>query len=374
MARKNRRDIVNESEVGTYLLSSRTVRRAFLAGHDPITGDDRSYRKRVIEKRLEDLASVFAVEVLEYSTADNHSYVIVRNRPDLVATWTDRDVARRWLRVNRSKLKLEPEPSPDRIERFLLDTKKLVRARKALSSISEFMGCLKQPVAREANIRDHAQDNFWAGRFESQRLEDDVALTACSAYVNMNLVRAERARGIEDSHGSSANARWQDEAERSGAMSAEGQDPPRDDGEVRDTKRNSNEPLRSGWLAPVAVAGDGYDGASAGRRASNEGYLHMTLQQQREVMDLLLQFEGLVKVRQDEQLQPDLPAVMQRIGVNAEQWTDTVRALRTRFNRELKVMAEMLAEARQRGASLPADEPRANGLSVRARRTRSPET
>ena len=107
MARKRRRDVIDETEVGAYHVWSRTVRRAFLTGVDPQTGVDYSYRKELIERRLEALASVFAIDCCDFTVLDNHLHLILRNRPDIVAGWSDEEVARRWLRLKRSELELK---------------------------------------------------------------------------------------------------------------------------------------------------------------------------------------------------------------------------------------------------------------------------
>ena len=45
------------------------------------------------------MASVFAVDVLTYAILSNHMHQILRNRPDVVKTWSDEQVAIRWLKV-----------------------------------------------------------------------------------------------------------------------------------------------------------------------------------------------------------------------------------------------------------------------------------
>ena len=346
MARKNRRDIVKASEVGLYLVSSRTVRRAFLLGNDPATGRDRSYRRRVIEKRMEDLASVFAVEVCDYSIADNHFFAILRIRPDLVPAWNDREVARRWLRVNRSRLELEPEPSAEMVDRLVMDDQRLGRARKALSCLSEFMGCLKQAVACEANLYDEVTDNFWGGRFQAVPLENEATLVASSAYVNMQLIRAERADGLADSEYTSAYVRLRDE-QLQGLR--DGRREVRNGEESDGRNEGRTEGPSSGWMQPVEVCVEksGYDGAAAGRRASNDGYVRMTFAEQRELIDSLLKYERDVQVSRDAFLKPELPAVLERVGVNAEQWVRAVLGIRRRFNHELLIMQKRIAEANE---------------------------
>lgn len=53
----------------------------------------------LIRRRLESLASVFGIDVLTYAVMSNHIHTILRNRPDVVAKWTDEQVAIRWLSV-----------------------------------------------------------------------------------------------------------------------------------------------------------------------------------------------------------------------------------------------------------------------------------
>ena len=62
-----RGQIVVEDMVGVYHCIARCVRRAFLCGIDPYTGQDYSHRKEWILDRLRDLAGLFAIEVCGYS-------------------------------------------------------------------------------------------------------------------------------------------------------------------------------------------------------------------------------------------------------------------------------------------------------------------
>jgi REP element-mobilizing transposase RayT len=180
---------------------------------------------------------VFAVEVLDFTVLDNHFHAILRNRPDLVAVWTDEEVGRRWLRLKRSELELNDEPTAEQLAEFLMDPARVARARKALSSISELMAHLKEPLARHANFVDSCCGNFWQGRFRN-----DAALLVCSLYVNMNPIRAGLADKPENAEHTSTHARLQDRMAGDEDLS------------------------QSGWLAAVHVDGDGYDGVAAGRR------------------------------------------------------------------------------------------------------------
>ena len=62
-----RSQIVVEDEVGVYHCIAQCVRRAFLCGVDPHTGQDFSHRKDWILDRMRELAGLFAIEVCDYS-------------------------------------------------------------------------------------------------------------------------------------------------------------------------------------------------------------------------------------------------------------------------------------------------------------------
>jgi hypothetical protein len=72
------------------------VRRAFLWGKDPVTGKDFEYLEAKIRRKLEFLARCFGLDILVYTVISNHLHVILRNRPDVVAGWSNEEVARRW--------------------------------------------------------------------------------------------------------------------------------------------------------------------------------------------------------------------------------------------------------------------------------------
>jgi REP element-mobilizing transposase RayT len=101
MPRSLRSDVYRPQEIAILHCVQRCVRRAYLSGIDNVSGKDYSFRKEWIRQRIEKLASVFGTDVLSYAILSNHMHLVLRSRPDVVATWSDRQVALRWLQMSR---------------------------------------------------------------------------------------------------------------------------------------------------------------------------------------------------------------------------------------------------------------------------------
>ena len=99
MPRALRSIVIDEDSVGTYHCIQRCVRRSFLCGEDSVSGKSYEHRKRWIQERLKFLAEVFGVEVLAFAIMSNHIHLVLRNRPDVVKSWSDLEVAKRWWKL-----------------------------------------------------------------------------------------------------------------------------------------------------------------------------------------------------------------------------------------------------------------------------------
>lgn len=192
-----RHHVVREGEIAIYHTWSRCVQRAFLCGRDPLTGHDYSYRCEWIEKLLEYLAGVFAVDVGNYTILSNHQHAILRTRPDIVTRWSDEEVAWRWICAwpQWNGDRWVATPSDQRIRKLLADPERLARVRKNLASLSWFMARWKEPIAKMANAEMGRHGHFYEQRYGCRELLEQAAVLIGLIYLDLNQLRA----GLADS-------------------------------------------------------------------------------------------------------------------------------------------------------------------------------
>ena len=131
-----------------------------LDGDDVVTGKNYDYRKLWIENLLEHFAAQFGLDLLAFSILSNHFHLILRSRPDVVATWSDREVARRWRMlcpIRKNADGSPKEPSDPELNSICTDADKLAEIRSRLSDISWWMRLLCQRIAQRANAEEEQQ-------------------------------------------------------------------------------------------------------------------------------------------------------------------------------------------------------------------------
>jgi hypothetical protein len=155
------------------------------------------------------LSTIFAIDIAAYAVMTNHYHVVLHINQHKATHWSERDVIEHWHKLFKGNLfsqkYLSGEPL-HKAERIVLD-QVIEEWRSRLSSISWFMRCANEPIAREANKEDNVSGRFWEGRFKSQALLDEKALTACMAYVDLNPIRAKMAITPQQSEHTSVQRR-----------------------------------------------------------------------------------------------------------------------------------------------------------------------
>ncbi|MDD9888794.1 MAG: transposase [Gammaproteobacteria bacterium] len=184
-----------------YHCVSRCVRRAYLCGDDPVSGQNFNHRRQWLVTRIKQLSAQFAIDVCAYAIMSNHYHLVLFVNQDKVRNWSDAEVIRHWTALfprNAAIIEtLRNNAKSRKAQKQLVQQVQLWRER--LADISWFMRCLNESVARKANKEDDCKGRFWEGRFKSQALLDEKALVTCMAYVDLNPIRA----GMSDSLDSS---------------------------------------------------------------------------------------------------------------------------------------------------------------------------
>jgi hypothetical protein len=304
---------------------TRCVRRAHLYGFDALTNRDFSHRKAWMITRLRFLATLFAVEVCAYSILHNHYHLILRILPSLVASWSDRDVAIRWLSLAPHH---DDPPTESQIAALIASPKRIAELRRRLGSLSWFMGRLNEFIARRANKEDGVKGRFWESRFKCQALLDDAAIIAGMVYVDLNPIRAGLAQTPEDSDFTSIQERiraWQKENMPS---------PDSSRAEMLKSATAADTTDYASWLCPIESI------------YSRQGILPITTAQ---YFDLVDRSGRILKTDKRGFIDPELTPILLRIGANPNAWMDTISRFDSRFRIAAGLLASLRTFARQLG-------------------------
>ena len=329
---------IQDGQEGVYHCFSRCVRRAFLYGFDPLTSRDFSHRKAWLVERLRLLAALFAIEVCAYAIMENHYHLILRTRPDIVALWSDREVATRWLTLfpQHRDISGAPMPPTEKEITALADRpERIAELRKRLCSLSWFMGRLNEFIARAANKEDKVKGRFWESRFKCQALLDDAATACCMVYVDLNLIRAGLAGTPEESDYTSIQERiraWRNATMNADAAPNLATGQPMNPASVgkritvpeNATAISDHVPDHlsilahpsDDWLCPIQ--------SESGRR----GILQMT---PAEYFDLVDKSGRMVRLHKRGAIDADLDPILRRIGANPDAWFETVSCFGSKF-------------------------------------------
>jgi hypothetical protein len=339
-----RREYINEGEEGVYHCFSRCVRRAHLCGYDALTGRDFSHRKKWIVDRLHYLASIFAIEVCAYAVMENHPHSILRTRPDILATWSDQEVASRWLtlcpQTHRFKKKQAP-PLEEQIKALASYTERIAILRKRLCSLSWFMAKLNEYIARKANKEDKVTGRFWEGRFKCQVLLDGAAIVACMVYVDLNVIRAGTS-SPEESDFTSIQARIRAWKKENAALDSH----PKEKTQVIQSAFAGEESSRLNPSNPLALENSPLFGSSdywlcpIQSTSSRRGILEISTL---DYFNLVDRSGRIIRSNKQGFIDNDLEPILVRIGAIPKAWGETV----SQFGSAFGLVAGKLIEMRK---------------------------
>jgi hypothetical protein len=350
---------------GAVHVQSRCVRRAWLCGRDPLSGVDHEHRRGWALERLRQLTGVFAIEVCAYAIMANHAHFVLWVRPVFAAAWSAEEVARRWLSLfgaNAAGTEELAPAAPDlaAVQALASDPGRIAELRARLANVSWFMRSFNEWLARRANREDGCTGRFWEGRFKCQTLEDEGAVLACMAYVDLNPVRAGAAATLEQSDYTSI-------AERLIALRARARL-----AALREECSGASAVPSGGSAAPVSAVAQAPAGAvssAAGLSPAASGLLARALAEaaadrwlspldgRRGLLDLrvesyleLLEWTG---ARVVEGKPGVLPAgarpILEQMELDVERWVETVNGYGGLFRRVGGKLASLRRKAREMG-------------------------
>ncbi len=346
---------VLEGQEGVYHCYCRCVRRAFLCGFDALTHRDFSHRRAWLVDRLRLLATIFAIDVCSYSVMENHYHTILRTRPDIVVTWSNREVATRWLTLFPRQCRLKPSTAPPTQEeiRALADQpERIAILRQRLSSLSWFMGRLNEFIARAANKEDGVKGRFWEARFKCQTLLDDAAIAACMAYVDLNPIRAGLAATPEQCDFTSIQERiraWRNETPVRPPVSKKTPQFSPSDPLPPNTQTLENASATSSSLSnPASSMNPRFDGPAFPNcwlcpipsDPLRRGILHIATSEYLCLVDLS---GRMMRPHKRGTIDADLAPILLRIDANPNAWFDTV----SQFGSQFPVAAGLLSSLRK---------------------------
>jgi len=300
---------VDPQTPGFFHCVSRCVRRAFLCGQDVYSGRSYEHRKAWVEERLLALAECFAVGLYAYAVMSNHVHIVLHVDPQEANAWSDEEVAERWVRLFPVRVEevVDERLCQKKVQRLQGDPERMAELRSRLGSLSWFMRCLNEPIARQANREDGCTGRFWEGRFRCQALLDEQAVLSCMAYVDLNPIRVGIVHDLTASEHTSVRQRLQRAETRPASLKAR----------LR--------PMAGMLLAPAFSL-----------RAVD--YLE------------LVDWSGRI-VREGKRgtIAADAPPVLSKLGMRERQWQTQMLAIESRYWRAVGSVESLMAKARLLG-------------------------
>ena len=310
-----RKALVSLADTPYYHVTSRCVRRAFLCGVDHYSGRNYEHRRQWIVDRVRLLSTLFAIDVCAYAVMSNHYHLVLKLCPDQLDDLSDDDIIERWSALFKGPLLIQRYRSGEALSSpesaTVSDIVQVWRGK--LTSLSWFMRCLNQPIARQANLEDECTGKFWECRFKSQALKTEEALLSCMAYVDLNPIRAGLAETPESSDHTSIQERIEPEFDLDSAIRGQSEQ-----GDLLDFK------------APVKPL-LGFEGGISNRSSIGIPFGFQDYLQ-------LVEWTGrMIRPGKRGYIDKTVPPLFERIAISVEQWrvnTTQFEAIHAvRFNR-----------------------------------------
>ncbi|MCX4024709.1 transposase [Endozoicomonas sp. SM1973] len=329
-----RREQVALDATPFYHCITRCVRRAFLCGEDKLTGCSFEHRRQWIVDRLAELVDIFAIDLCAYAVMSNHYHIVVRIDSHRAEEWSNHEVVERWMKLYNGNFLVNRwlNGETGKAENFVVS--EIIQTwRKRLADLSWFMRCLNEFIARKANKEDNCKGRFWESRFKSQALLTEEALLTFMAYVDLNPIRAKLADRPETSDFTSVQSRIQTRQQQKKKKIIK-----KAKASKRATQPKSAEENKSPMLLPFSGNIKPEVDPTCGI------YFHES-----DYYDLVDWSGRAIRDNKRGSIPAHIPPILQRLGVNENEWLNTMQKLTRQFNRAVGPKEKIQQLSRQLG-------------------------
>jgi len=136
------------------------VRRSWLCGWDSYLQKSFEHRKPWVERKIAELADIFACSILNYAVMSNHFHPVVSMLPAEANAWSAYQVAERWCRLFPRK---KPEEHQAKIDAIAANSANVAIYHQRMHDLSWLMKMISEPIARRTNAEDKTNGRFWQG-------------------------------------------------------------------------------------------------------------------------------------------------------------------------------------------------------------------
>lgn len=242
MARPGRRWISQES--GSYHIISRVAGGGLLFNQ---------LDKEYFLKLLERFASGFFIRIHAFCVMSSHFHLLVSCMENEASQASNKELKRRY-RLIYPHIPEPPGGTFDGTFKFIPDEDGgIERLRRRLGSISHFVQELKQSFSRWYNKKYNRTGYLWGGRFKGIAVSRGEAQLTCSAYIDLNPVRANIVPRPEDYRWSSLGLRVRSPGRSNKFLYPLSILPTSDDIEVLEKESGGEKIETKTWLAPLIL-------------------------------------------------------------------------------------------------------------------------
>ena len=143
---------------------------------------------RWFENRVFQLANIFAIDIYSYAILNEHYHLIVGLNPQITDSWSDLQVAQKWLRIIPEQSVKEKKNSHQkfRLQAILSAPRLIKKYRKRLGNINWLLRKINEPLIKLINDEYKQESAFFEFRTKSHQLFDETELLMNMVYLDLS--------------------------------------------------------------------------------------------------------------------------------------------------------------------------------------------